>query len=77
MFDHFRLLFFGRNKIADGIEDIASDDDGFAPFASDALYDLQGCRVGMAADNSLLFIYHSSLKKGIYIVKGKKVVKNR
>ena len=29
MFDHFRLLFFGRNKIADGIEDIASDDDGF------------------------------------------------
>ncbi len=37
-------------------------------------YDLQGRRIGSAEANSSLFTLHSSLKKGIYIINGKKIV---
>ena len=38
------------------------------------VYDLQGRRVGCAKANSSPFTIHSSIKKGIYIQNGKKVV---
>ena len=42
--------------------------------ATAPVYDLQGRRVDNAEANSSLFTLHSSLKKGVYIVDGKKTV---
>ena len=39
------------------------------------VYDLQGRRVSSAVANSSLSTLHSSLKKGVYVINGKKVVK--
>ena len=39
------------------------------------VYDLQGRRVSSAVANSSLSTLHSSLKKGVYVIDGKKVVK--
>ena len=41
---------------------------------SQYVYDLQGRRIGSAEANSSLFTLHSSLKKGINIIGGKKIV---
>jgi len=41
---------------------------------SQYVYDLQGRRIGSAEANSSLFTLHSSLKKGINIINGKKIV---
>ena len=38
------------------------------------VYDLQGRRISSAEANSSLFTLHSSLKKGLYIVNGKKTI---
>ena len=40
----------------------------------EGIYDLQGRKLKAEA-NSSLFTIHSSLKKGVYIVNGEKVVK--
>ena len=42
--------------------------------ATAPVYDLQGRRVVNAEANSSLFTIHSSLKKGVYVVNGKKVI---
>ena len=44
------------------------------PTTNSHYYDLQGRRVASAETNSSLFTIQSSLKKGLYIVNGKKVV---
>ena len=48
-------------------------DNGQQTTDNDAVYDLSGRRVSAEA-NSSLFILHSSLKKGIYIHRGKKIL---
>ena len=54
----------------DGIETIV---DGRSPMVNDKVYGLSGRRVNAEA-NSSLFTFHSSLRKGIYIVGGKKIL---
>lgn len=65
MFDHFRLFFFGQNRTVMGIVSIENGKLK-ADNPNDAVYDLQGRRVASS---------NSQLKKGIYIVNGKKVVR--
>ena len=65
MFDHFRLFFFGQNRTVMGIVPIENGKLK-ADNPNDAVYDLQGRRVASS---------NSQLKKGIYIVSGKKVVR--
>ena len=53
---------------------IYDEEDGLTPTLSQgegAIYDLSGRKV---QDDSSLFTLHSSLKRGVYIVNGKKVL---
>lgn len=69
IFDNFRLLFFGQNRSLLGVEQPAivqrQQDE------STVVYDLQGRRIQRSTFN----IQHSTLRKGLYIVDGKKVIK--
>ena len=62
MFDHFRLYFFGKNRLPLGIEETAA---GASRQNGNAVYDLSGRRLSSP----------DQLKHGIYIVNGKKYIK--
>ena len=63
MFDHFRLHFFGGSKPSSGISDMTDNRQSAV-----TAYDLQGRKVLSDVNR------HSTLKNGIYIIGGKKVV---
>ena len=68
----FNLNFGGEEQT--GIIDAPRIADRKKPAADNAVYDLQGRRVGRAEANSSLFTLRSSLKKGLYINGHRKVV---
>jgi len=61
IFDSFRLYFYGQNRTVVGIDDLKFDT---KPKGADAIFDLSGRRI----------LSGSSLKPGIYIVNGRKVL---
>ncbi len=62
MFDHFRLFFFGQNDAPVGIDDVQI---ATTPQGTDVIYDLSGRRITS----------RHQLKRGIYIINGKKAVR--
>jgi len=86
IFNNFTLSFYG-DHIPDeneptGISDTSRLNDkeqingstGSPQDKRGEMYDLQGRRVNSAEANSSLFSLHSSLKKGVYIKNGRKIV---
>ena len=67
-----RIAIIGEDGTTTDITDELMPDVVSKNNATDAIYDMQGRRVSAEA-NSSLFTLHSSLKKGVYIVNGKKL----
>ena len=66
--DNFKLIYIKEDET--GIGSLTPDSSPMSEGSNDC-YDLCGRRI-----NSSLFILHSSLKKGVYIVNGKKLLYN-
>lgn len=69
-FDNFRLKYKGNPQttgIADGPSPAPSRNGG-------EVYDISGRKILSVKDNSTLFTLQSSLKKGLYIVNGRKII---
>ena len=67
-----KRTFFKLEEAPDGIN-VIQNSEFRVQNESSAIYDLSGRKINAEA-NSSFFILHSSLKKGIYIVNGKKIV---
>ncbi|MBQ7494880.1 MAG: hypothetical protein IJT75_03840 [Bacteroidaceae bacterium] len=82
MFDHFRLYFYGQDRTLVGIKEVENEGQmvngkwsngkwSNGKWSNGKCYDLQGRRI---SDSSEFHVQGSRLRKGLYIVQGKKVV---
>ena len=77
MFDHFRLYFYGQDRTLVGIKEVENEGQmvngkwSNGKWSNGKCYDLQGRRI---SDSSEFHVQGSRLRKGLYIVQGKKLV---